>query len=202
MTLSNMISRASGDPDMIDNVVPNPGPETSAVIPEDRAIAILEKVNSAVNWMSGLAQELEAAIREPKAKVSEMCEAYVLAKRVNDTLEEGRKLIGGVVQNTSYQYIPERMLEESMTTFTSASGYRVTVATRLTCSILPDMKAGAYAWLEANDLGELIVPTVNAQTLSSQARKLIEDENKEMPDDLFKVSTAPYTSVTKVKAKS
>lgn len=172
------------------------------MIDETRAIAILDEVTRCVKWMETLSEEIKAGITDPKNKIAETCEGYILSNRINDSLEEGRKAIGRIVQEISYKYIPERMLDEGITTFTSAAlGFRVSVANRFSASIIPDKKSEAFDWLRKNDLEELIVPQVNAQTLSATARKMLEDENKELPEELFKTSTAPYTSVTKVAKK-
>ena len=165
---------------------------------EERAIAILDEVTRSVNWMERLADELKAAITAP-GKLAETVESYVVTKRVNDMLEEGRKLIGAVAQEASYKVIPDKMADEDISTFTSRLGYRVTVSQRFSASMLD--KERGFDWLRAHDLGDLIQPTVNAQTLSAQARRLVEEENIELPEDIFKTSIAPYVSVTAVRKK-
>jgi hypothetical protein len=58
------------------------------------------------------------------------------------------------------------------------------------------MKEAAFEWLRENGLGELITETVNASTLSAQARKMLED-GTELDADIFNVSVFPTTSITK-----
>ena len=78
----------------------------------------------------------------------------------------------------------------------SVDGYRFSVSVRLSASI-PDKELG-FQWLRDNNLGDIIKPTVNAMTLASTAKELIE-EGLELDPDLFKVSYNENTSVTRVK---
>lgn len=185
---------------MTDTTAPDIDPD---VLSSEEAIDLIQKAVNAARWMEEISQRLDRAIRAPKGRVADMAEGYIVTKRINDILEEGRKsTVGKVVQDASYKYIPERMLDEDMTTFTSATlGYRVSVSNRTTASILEGMKPAAFQWLRDNDLGELIQENVNSQTLSAQVKRLIEDENMEPPEDIFKVSIAPNVSLTKVKPK-
>lgn len=164
----------------------------------DVAIRILDETQRAANWIEANAQIIEKMMMDDP-KLANKIEAYILAKRVNDTLEDARKLLGAVVQKGAYGIIPEKMVDEGCTTFNSATGYRVTCTTRLSASIIKENQSAAFDWLRENDLGDIIVEQVNAQTLSAQARRLIEEENMDLPEDLFKVSTAANTSVTKIK---
>ena len=52
----------------------------------------------------------------------------------------------------------------------------------------------AMKWLRDNDAGGLIIETVNASTLASFAKERAM-EGKPLPEDTFKVGTAPYTSI-------
>ena len=72
---------------------------------------------------------------------------------------------------------------------------RVSIATRVSCSIIDKPKG--YAWLRENNHGALIQETVNSSTLSAFAKSYIEDEGRELPEDSFKMSSMSYTSITK-----
>lgn len=74
------------------------------------------------------------------------------------------------------------------------SGVTVTVSFATRASIKD--KPGAYKWLEENNLGDLIQPTVNSSTLASVAKNLL-DENQSLPPEYFNVSLKPTTSVVK-----
>ena len=81
-----------------------------------------------------------------------------------------------------------------------AEGFRVTVAPKLNASIKDDKKDRAFEWLRENDLEDLITEVVNAGSLTSTARTMI-DEGKELPEDIFSVHYSYSTSVTKVAVK-
>lgn len=72
---------------------------------------------------------------------------------------------------------------------------RVGVSYKFSASILD--KERGYEWLRNNDAGDLIQPTVNSSSLASYARKKIEDDGIDLPPDIFKVGSTPYTSITK-----
>lgn len=139
---------------------------------------------------------LEERVSQKELTVSQLVEYWLLARRVNDTIEAGRKELGKLVQHLSMEKIPNRFEAENLKTITTDSGYRITVAYRFSVSMLDKEKA--YEWLRKNELGDLIIETVNSGTLSSQIRQMIEKEGIDPPDDIFKQSNAPYTSATKV----
>lgn len=115
-----------------------------------------------------------------------------------DALDKQRKRIYQSIEDMSRIVIPEMMGEQDIKTITLDDlGFRFTVAQRYSCS-MPDKELG-MAWLKDNGLGDLIQPTVNAQTLSSAAKKRLEDEGLEMPTELFTTSYMAYTSATKAK---
>lgn len=72
---------------------------------------------------------------------------------------------------------------------------RVSVSYRFSCSMID--KERGIEWLDSNGHGSIAQRTVNSQTLSSFAKNLMEDKGIELPEDIFKTSTSPYTSITK-----
>lgn len=78
-------------------------------------------------------------------------------------------------------------------------GYRVTVSTRLYASLPAANKQRGMEWLRKNGLGDLIQETVNAQTLSATAATMMEDEGKELPEDIFSVHMKYNTSAVRTK---
>lgn len=76
------------------------------------------------------------------------------------------------------------------------AGYRVTISYTLRASVNGDDRSGAYAWLKKHH-PDTVIETVNASTLSKLARELLEHENRELPEKLFKVVNVPSTSVTR-----
>jgi len=103
-----------------------------------------------------------------------------------------------------FSALPEAFEDEGIKSFTTTDGYRVTVSQLLRASCNKDHKFEAYQWLRENGFENIVTETVNAGTLSSVARMLLEGtdpdaEVHELPDELFNVNITPTTSVTKTK---
>lgn len=123
-------------------------------------------------------------------------------RNTNDLIKESREAIQQMTDDLSTRDIPDllRMLKETRglkTPIVIEGVGRCTVSYRFSCSMLD--KEQGMLWLRENGHGGLIQPTVNAQTLGAFAKNLIEVEGKDLPDDIFKTGTSPYTSITKVK---
>ena len=67
-------------------------------------------------------------------------------------------------------------------------------------SIRKGMQDAAFKWLEAHQLGSLVIQTVNSSSLSSAAKELAE-QNLDLPDDIFNVALVPNASVNKTEPK-
>lgn len=114
-----------------------------------------------------------------------------------DVLSEAKKKINDTYDRLSREIVPEAMRVAKVKTVNLDDVGRVTVSHRYSASML-DKELG-MGWLRDNGHGDLIKPTVNAQTLSSFAKNLMVDEGKELPEEIFKVGTSPFTSITKAK---
>jgi hypothetical protein len=110
-----------------------------------------------------------------------------------------KKHINRLRDQVGSQWLVEAMDESGLTTINTKAGYRVTQSQRLFASVKGDQKDDAYDWLRNNGLDSLITQTVNAQTLSSAFKSMIEDENKEPPEDYFNYAYKPILQVTKAK---
>lgn len=121
-------------------------------------------------------------------------------RKANEDIKVAREALKDIEDALSTNYIPDllrRLKEETgLKTPINLEGVgRVTVSYRFSCSMLD--KERGINWLDANGHGDLAQRTVNAQTLGSFAKRLIEVDGKELPVDIFKTGTAPYTSITK-----
>lgn len=116
---------------------------------------------------------------------------------VKETAADIESQLGKVLEKMRQETIPNSFKETGVTTLT-VDGFRFTISQTLRASIKADKKADAYEWLRENDLADLITETVNASTLSAQARKMAED-GLELEPDLFNVSIVPNTSITQAK---
>lgn len=112
-------------------------------------------------------------------------------------IKEARQALDEMEELFSREIVPNSMKANGVKTVTVEGVGRVTVSHRFSCSILD--KPLGFNWLRENGHGGLIQETVNSSTLGAFARNLIEEQGIELPPDIFKTSTMPYTSITKVK---
>ena len=159
---------------------------------------------TAQEWFEQHVEHLTAALTRLEnnaaefggATAAETARAYVAIKNTHEAVEQFYKRLGELKNNMQHVQVPEAFEREGIKTFTANDGFRVTITQTVRASI-KDKEAG-FEWLRENELGDLIQPTVNSQTLAATARSLLE-EGKELPDELFNVHLVANTSVTKVK---
>ena len=133
-----------------------------------------------------LASDLEDAMHNHtnNADVNSICRVLLASRVVKDAMDAPVKIIGK--HNTLLkQVIVPKIFGDTDSTTLTAFGHRFSVSTKLSASF-PDKEAG-HKWLEDNKLGDIIKPTVNAQTLSSTAKSLIE-EGLELDPEIFNVN--------------
>ena len=90
----------------------------------------------------------------------------------------------------------DRDLDKIQIASLSRSFYPIT---KLSASF-PDKEAG-FAWLRENGDDALITETVNAGTLASHVKRMIEDEGIDPPEDIVKVNTYKITGSSKYTPK-
>jgi hypothetical protein len=123
----------------------------------------------------------------------------------NELIKGAREMLTDVADELSKRDIPDlfAMLRDKtgqkppfVIEFSEGNAGRVSVSHRFSCSMID--KDQGIKWLKTNGHEGLVQETVNAQTLAGFAKNLLEDKGEELPPDLFKVGTSPYTSITKV----
>lgn len=129
----------------------------------------------------------------------EVIKHFDILRQANARIKEAREALTDMADALSTSQIPDLMRAASMKTVTVEGVGRVTVSYRTACSILDGKKEPAYEWLRGNDLGGIIVETVNSSTLAATAKDRLVNQGLDMPSDMFKVSSNPFTSITKVK---
>lgn len=122
---------------------------------------------------------------------------FVQVRDVAESVKIVREAMYKIEDALSREKIPEAFRNAKVKTVTVEGIGRVTISARWGCSMLDPEKG--MEWLRNNELGGIIRPTVNAQTLAASAKNLMEEQGKEMPEDLFKTSINSYTSITKAK---
>lgn len=130
-----------------------------------------------------------------------LARAFVAFHRLNDKLDAVCKAFEAQFAKLKGEVIPAAFEAEGVPNVSLSEGFRVGIAHNFRASIKEGMKDKAYHWLRANGMGDLITSTVNSSTLSAAAKHRTEDENKDMPEDLFTVAIMPNTSVTQTKTK-
>lgn len=131
-----------------------------------------------------------------KNNIPELASSYKLLKDNVTKLEDSCKIAKGLQTKLSYVTLPES-IENSGFDSVTVKGYLYTVGVRLNASIPEDMRPKGHEWLEGNGYGAIILPTVNAKTLSSAMKSYIEEKGLNPPDDAVKIHRQKYISVTK-----
>lgn len=135
---------------------------------------------------------------DPNLKASERAYILVYLKEAQERWAETGKLMSDTLNYLKTDLVPKAFEAEGISTFNMDEGFRVTISSKFAASIRPDMREEAYAWLQANNLGDLITQTVNAGTLTAAGKQRIE-EGFDLPEELFNSAYLPNTSVTKLK---
>lgn len=114
-------------------------------------------------------------------------------------IKEARGAISKMEEHLSREVVPDVMRAANVKTITLEGVGRVTVSYRFSCSILDGMKEQGMTYLRDTGNEGLIQETVNSSTLSAFAKGWVMEQGKELPEDVFKTSQSPYTSITEVK---
>jgi hypothetical protein len=154
-----------------------------------------------LNYACGLLQGIAGAIREDGDKALatgdhiQIIKHYDKLRLANALIKESREALAQMEERLSREDIPNTLREHGIKTITIEGVGRVTVSHRFGCSML-DKDAG-LEWLRENGHGGLIIETVNSSSLAAFAKSLLQEQGEDLPSEIFKVSTNPYTSVTK-----
>lgn len=122
---------------------------------------------------------------------------YDQLRKATASIKEARKALEELEEQMSRDIIPDVMRLAGIKTINLEGVGRVTVSYRYSCSMLD--KERGLLWLKEHGHGDIIQETVPSATMSGFAKNLLEVEGKELPEDLFKVGTSPFTSITKAK---
>ena len=117
------------------------------------------------------------------------------SRKIAETIKEAREALKGIVEYMSREQVPNAMRAAKVKTFTLEGVGRVTISARFSVS-MKDKQAG-HDWLKANSMGDIIIPTVNAQTLSSTIKEWMATSGEDLPEEIFNTGSVAYTSITK-----
>lgn len=149
-----------------------------------------------------LASLLERATRD-SAKVIErgdIPETVIYFDELRETvkaLAAQTSALSKHIDSLSQEQIPTMFANANVKTIKIDNVGRVTVNARWSATMI-DKDIG-MRWLRETGNDGLIIETVNAQTLGAFAKDELSKGEKgtPLPDDLFKVSSTPYISITK-----
>lgn len=142
-----------------------------------------------------LAADMAASNR--KSTIS-LARAYVVLYKLNEKVEEFDKAFSLLFEKYKKELIPAAFEQAGIPSLPLDEGVRVGTSYRTFASIRPEEKVRAYDWLREK-YPDVITAVVNSSTLSSLAKSLQEEDNVELPSDLFNVALVPTTSVTVTK---
>jgi len=149
----------------------------------------IQDINDEIKFMGELVKMME------RGKVQDACRHYKEMRDLADQLKETSSRLNKHIEEVKRDKLPMMFKEEGVRSIT-VDDYRYTISETVRASIASGQKEAAYQWLRDNEMGELITETVNASTLSAQARHLME-EGTELDPDLFNTHLQPNVSVTK-----
>lgn len=127
-----------------------------------------------------------------------LAQSFCVFHRLMATIDDCVKPIKGLFETYKVREMPEALESSGVTSIPLDAGYRISVSYSTRASIRPTEKQKAHEWLREN-YPDILSETVNASTLSSLARELMEEKNLELPEVLFNVALVPNTSVTATK---
>lgn len=153
-------------------------------------------VRHAVELQTRIHALMQPVLTQKDATAASLAVDVIQVRRLRDAYEMLFSKIKDADAFMCATMVPEAFEREKISTFNLKMGYRITVSQRYFASIIPEWKADAYKWLRKNKLGDLIQETVNAGTLSAAGRKMIEDQHKELPEELFRTHYQFNTSIT------
>jgi len=176
---------------------PKPAPEAVRDELEELERAYLTSLENFRLLFSSL-KRTESRLVELGLPVAESIAVYARVYTIREKIEEISKAVGQLKDVFNKTLLPRTMEQNNIDTLTISEGHRVTLTTKIFASVKADCRDQAYNWLRENDAADLVTETVNAQTLSSYAKSLAE-ENKALPEELFNVMSQAATSLTRAK---
>jgi len=156
----------------------------------------------ALRVLNDLGTHLSASIDdiEKTGDLQTLLRAFYRAKIGYKSLEEALKVIYHLKDRLDKNVVPQRIEDSGFDKVqVAAIGQSFYPLVKYSASIID--KSKGFDWLRANGAGELITETVNAGTLASFCKDMIENENKEPPSDIFIVTPYKITGISKYTPK-
>lgn len=165
---------------------------------EERLVQTQQLATDISNLIIKVNNQYEEILKSD-VSVGDFAESFINLRACYEKINAARKDLYKLQEHVSNTLMPEMFDKNKIgSSFNTKSGFRVTISSRLSVTMSGDEEK-AMDWLRSNGLGNIIKPTVNASSLSSAVKELIEVKNMEPPTDLFSVKPSPFTSITKTK---
>lgn len=163
------------------------------------AWVLAETLTNASMALGELSNEIRAAVEDGDA--IQFARSFVALRKLKDQIDQFDKDRNALYERVKSEHLPALFDAAGITSLPLKEGFRVGVSSTYRASIKADRRDEAWAWLRNNGLGDLIVETVNASTLSAAGKSMLEDTGTELPEDLFNAQVVPNTSVTAIPPK-
>ena len=170
-----------------------------------------EQVTKAVERLSQMASEIRAhaAVLENWAKEAhenkavkpvEIGVSLFNIKAMYEVIDTAVKVIYHTKDFLDKAVMPQRLSDAGLDMIRVPEIARSFSVLTKTSASMVDKEKG-YQWLRDNNLGDLIVETVNAGTLASAMRNMESEMGFLPPEDIIKVSTYNVTSINRYTPK-
>jgi len=152
-------------------------------------------VAKVINVTSMVRKDTEAVLAS--GDVIEVIKHFDALRKAMEQIKTAREALDQLKDQLSTVSIPDMFRARDIKNMKIEGVGRCGVSYRFSCSIVADDKRVGHQWLKDNGYPDLVVETVNSSTLSAFAKNLLETEGKELPAEIFKTSSSPFTSITK-----
>lgn len=158
------------------------------------------KISEIVAALRSKADEIEKQSKDASDKmtIEDAVKFYFQLKSAYDELDEQRKRIYSTLDALNKAVLPDRLEDAGMDLIRMPELERsFYIVPKMSASIVDKEKG--HDWLIKHNLGALITQTVNAGTLASAMKKMVEEQNLQPPEDIIKLS--PYRTIGSSKYK-
>lgn len=162
--------------------------------------AIEKATSHAVELQKRLAACINPLIdggRKGKFTANQMAAHTLRMRNLREEMRAAMKVVDEAYSTLAHEITPAVFEREETKSVNVLKGYRVTITHNYFASVIPEVRTNAFKWLRSHNLGDLITETVNAKTLSATAKRMLEEENVELPPKFFNCYFEDNTSITK-----
>jgi len=171
----------------------------------DKIYQLIPQVTTVLDYLECIRKVNAPILRDLADKAcvkgpTSLARLYVALNALGKELSETEKELSGVINRVKTELMPGLLEDHGQTNISLEEGFQIVVSTQMRASVAAGKREDAHQWLRDNGLGDIITPTVNAQTLSAAFSQMRKD-NIDPPVDLFNVFHQPTTSVRTTASK-